>query len=130
MAAEFKKGQRVNVYFGDFHTANVKVESYTVASCGAKQLHLICNDGSNAEFRCYAPFRRERMYSDVQCASVDPVAHTLALRKRFAGWTREHFADRTRTAEQGLQDGDMGAVGYAKAIAESKARFEAATADL
>lgn len=130
MKAEFKKGQRVNVYFGDHHTANVTVKSYTVASCGTKQLHLIRDDGSNAEFRCHAPFRRERMFSDVQCATVDPVEHALKLRRLFASWIREHHIDRTECAERMLREGGLGAVAYAKGIAEGRAKFEAATADL
>jgi hypothetical protein len=127
---EFKKGQRVNVYFGSFETADVTVQAYIVASCGLKQLHMVRDDGSNAEFRLHAPFRRERMYSDVQCASVDVAAHTLTLRRRFAAWTREHYANRTENAERLLREGGIGAQGYAKAIAEGKAKFESATADL
>lgn len=127
---EFTKGQLVNVYHGDFHTAKVTFTQYTVASCGLKQLHLIRTDGSNAEFRCHTPFRRERMYSDVQAATVEPVAHAAVLRKQFAGWTREHFEARTKTAEEGLASGSIGAKGYAQAIAEGRARFEAATADI
>lgn len=120
--AEFTKGQIVNVYMGDFYTCNVKVVQYVVASCGAKQMHLLRNDGTNAEWRCRAPFRGVRQYGDVQCATVDPVAHTLALRKLFATWTAEHFADR---AERYGSD-----AGYMKSLNEARARFEAATADL
>ncbi len=88
--AEFTKGQVVNVYHGDHRTANVTVSQYTVASCGLKQAHLLKADGTNAEWRARAPFRGVRMYADIQATSVDPVAHTLALRKQFAIWTREH----------------------------------------
>lgn len=128
--SEFKKGQTVVVYTGDFYTCDVKCVEYTVRSCGAKQMHLIRNDGSNAEFRVNAPFRRERMYSDVQCASVDRVAHAAMLRRRFAGWTREHFENRTALAEEMIREGIVGAQGYAKSIAKLRADFEAATADL
>jgi hypothetical protein len=130
MAGEFKKGQTVNVFIGSFETAQVRVTTYTVASCGAKQLHMIRADGSNAEFRMSAPFRGERRYHDVQCASVDPVAHTLTLRRQFAARTREHYEDRTRIAERLLREGSIGARGYADAIAKGRAKFEAATADL
>lgn len=128
--AEFTKGQRVNVFFGDHRTAAVTFTEYTVASCGAKQLHLIRADGSNAEFRCYAPFRKERMYSDVQAATIDPVAHAATLRKLFASWIAQHYEVCTQRAEEGLRNGSTGAQGYAKCIAEDKAKFEAATADL
>ena len=121
--AEFKKGQKVVVYTGDFYTANVKATEYTVASCGAKQLHLIRNDGSNAEFRCYAPFRGERRYQDVQCASVDVAAHTLALRRQFAAWTREHF-------QRCLGYTGEGKDGYLEVVTKKYELFQAATADL
>lgn len=127
---EFTKGQKVNFYHGSFYTAEVKVTEYVVASCGTKRAHLLRTDGSNAEFRMYAPFRGERRYSDVQCASVDPVAHAAKLRKQFAAWTREHYADRTATAEEGLREGRSGAQGFADSIAIDRAAFEAATADL
>lgn len=127
----FTKGQKVNVYFGDFYTANVLVKSYTVGSCGQKQMHLIRDDGSNALFRVSAPYRAERMYFDVQCATVDPVEHAAARRKIQAAWTREHFADRTATAEKRLlENPGRGSEGDAKVIAEGKAKFEAATADI
>lgn len=128
--AEFTKGQQVNVYFGDHSTAAVKVVAYTVASCGVKRMHLIRADGSNAEWSCRAPFRGNRQFSDVQAASVDPVAHAAALRRQFATWIQAHYADRTARAEQGLANGDIGARGYADGIAQSKAAFEAATADI
>lgn len=127
---EFTKGQKVNVFIGSHQTAAVTWKTYTVASCGQKQMHLVCDDGSNAEFRCYAPFRGDRRYYDTQAASVDPVEHAAKLRRQFAGWIREHYADRTRRAEESLANGDIGAKAYAEGIAEGKAKFEAATADL
>lgn len=128
---EFKKDQLVNVYFGSFDTAAVTYRTYRVAACGLKQMHLVrVDDGSNAEFRVSAPFRGERRYYDTQCASVDPVEHAARLRRQFAGWTAEHYADRTQAAERALREGTGGAEGYARALAESRAKFEAATADL
>lgn len=129
-AAEFKKGQIVNVYAGEFYTAAVTVTQYTVASCGTKQLHLLRNDGSNAEWRAHAPFRGGRRYSDVQAATVDPVAHAAQLRAQFAAWTFEHYVERTARAAEGLRDGMLGAKFYAAGIAESRAKFEAGVADL
>lgn len=128
---EFKKGQLVNVYYGGFETAAVTYRTYRVAACGLKQMHLVrVDDGSNAEFRFSAPFRGERRWHDAQCASVDPVQHAARLRRQFAGWTAEHYADRTQCAEKMLSEGARGAEGYARAIAESKAKFELAVADL
>lgn len=129
-AAEFKKGEIVNVFAGDFYTAAVRVTQYTVASCGAKRAHLLRNDGSNAEWRVHAPFRGGRMYSDVQAATVDPVAHAAKLRAQFAAWTFEHYVERTGRAADGLRDGMVGAKGYADAIAQGRAKFEAGVADL
>jgi hypothetical protein len=128
--AEFTKGQKVNVYTVDHHTAAVRVESFVVASCGLKQLHLVCDDGSNAEFRLHAPFRGPNRFGDVQAATVDPVEHAAALRVQSARWVRDHYIDRTRNAERLIAEGAIGAAGYAQAIAEGRARFEAATADI
>ena len=127
---EFRKGQLVNVFHGDSGTAAVKWAAYAVASCGLRQMHLIRADGSNAETRKHAPFRGDNRFHDVQDAGVDPVAHAAALRAQFAGWIRVHYDRRTQEAERGLAEGRIGAAGYAKAISEGRAKFEAATADL
>lgn len=130
--AEFKKGQQVVVYTGNYRTAEVSAKEYTVLSCGVKQMHLLRNDGSNAEFRVTAPFRGERRYSDVQCATVDRVAHALALRVQFARWTAAHYAACAARAAEMLEEGGRtpGNLGYAEAIAREQAALEAATADI
>lgn len=128
--AEFTKGQGVYVYNVCYATANVTYKPHTVASCGAKQMYLLREDGSNARVKYSAPFRGENRYQDVQCATVDPVAHAATLRKQFAARIAAHFAACEARAAELLSTGSVGARGYAAAIADKKARFEHATADL
>lgn len=72
--AKFSKGQEVYRFASWDDKGTFSVRKYVVNSCGARQMHLRrVDDGSNAEFRAYAPFTGFELVSDV----ADPTARAL-----------------------------------------------------